>query len=454
MLLLKLRLKSTLTIILPFALLAGCGGGGDGANNTQTNPIAEPNHSKEETRPIVTPNSVFDPVTESQPITTPFSGASVITSPEIHLVTDVNNHKALFASGGNHNTYEIEVRRPGVFTTSAESYDINISLPSGLRMIDNNCQTSPMYYGGSCNFTIEGNLPEAAQDLTVSNHYQSQQLYIDVNATNTASGVTVPQKRIAVSVVNDPLITAELQQDHEHGRLQWRTGNIEQHNLRHRNRRLNMNVPAIQSYGGFRAVENTFPIMALKTRCANRLVYLVIQPKTNVELTSHQDDNITIKYHALISNGENTGGGTDRHPNTRAVVLNGLLSLIENDQLVYQGNTSVSAHDRLWSGPENINRLKELITTDSTRGNSTIISVLDQLNGDRLIDLDNVGVDKIITVHGLLNTDSADQLRDALGAGHSVMDIATAADSASADQQEFAKALGLYKDEVAKACYS
>ena len=164
--------------------------------------------------------------------------------------------------------------------------------------------------------------------------------------------------------------------------------------------------------------ETTNTPLAIATRFGNTLVYFVAQQRLARGLaTAGNNDNVTVKYHPLIADGVSSGvAGNPK-------VLNGVLTLRESGEAPITQNTQVNAHDSTWSGDENIDRLRELITTDTTPDNSTIMSILEQISGAPFIDPDNVGVDKIITVHSLLNNASADQLRNALSAGTSVMDI-------------------------------
>ncbi|WP_192484545.1 MULTISPECIES: hypothetical protein [Cysteiniphilum] len=419
---LKTKIKKISVIITPLLLLVGCGGGGSSTNNNNNSPAADPS----------------------------------ATAAVIHIATDANNQAALLAPSMSQNTYTLDIRRPGVMETGGDGYTINITAPSDLTIVANKCHGSTLHYGATCEFSVKAN-NASIPTPNVSNHYQPETMSVSIEATNKATGQKL-SKTISVSLISLPAITqVSAATGTNIGTFlsnAYHTANISQESDGAWNDPISgaafvypFNVPLIHTYDS----ETTNTPLAMATRCGNTLIYFVAQQKLDRALaTTGNHDNVTVKYHPLIADGVTSGvAGNPK-------VLNGELTLREEGQTPITQSTQINAHDSTWSGPENIDRLRALITTNSTAGNSTIISVLDQLNGDPFIDPDNVGVDKIITVHSLLNPASADQLRGALGAGDSVMDIANAIDSAtaSADEEEFLTALGLYAMEVSKACYS
>ncbi|WP_151192724.1 hypothetical protein [Cysteiniphilum sp. JM-1] len=429
MFILKTKIKKISVIVTPLLLLVGCGGGGGSTNNKDNSPAADP------------------------------SAIAAI----IHIATDTNNQAALLAPSINQNTYTLDIRRPGVMETGGDGYTVNITAPSDLTIVTNTCHGSTLHYGATCEFSVEANNASRPAP-NVSNHYQPETMNVNIEAINTATGQKL-SKTIPVSLISLPAITqVSLATSTNIGSLlnnAYHTANISEENIssswinslthsgisHYYGFIFPFNVPLIYTYDGTEKIE--IPL-AMATRCGNTLIYFVAQQKLDRALaTTYNDDNVTVKYHPLIADGVTSGvAGNPK-------VLNGELTLREEGPTPIIQSTQINAHDGTWSGPENVDRLRELITTNSTSGNSTIISVLDQLNGDPFIDPDNVGVDKIITVHSLLNTASADKLRNALDAGDSVMDIANAIDSgtASADEDELLNALGLYLREVTKACY-
>ncbi|AEE87960.1 conserved hypothetical protein [Francisella tularensis subsp. novicida GA99-3548] len=163
------------------------------------------------------------------------------------------------------------------------------------------------------------------------------------------------------------------------------------------------NVPLISTYDP-ESFGLLWPALSLHKRVGDTSLYFVVQQKIDRELTTGPEDNVTVKYHALIADGINTGVGK---PNNK--VLKGKFKLRDSEGNSLIGDyrdMEVSAHDNLWSGPENDDVLREMITSNTSKDNSVIISELlisdDTQNAD-FIDPINSDIKNILTVHVLLN---------------------------------------------------
>ncbi|AEE26903.1 hypothetical protein [Francisella hispaniensis] len=163
------------------------------------------------------------------------------------------------------------------------------------------------------------------------------------------------------------------------------------------------NVPLISTYNPEPSL--LWPALSLHTRIVDDAsVYFVVQQKIDRELTKGAEDNVTVKYHALIADGINTGVS---EPNNK--ILKGKFNISDrNSHTLTSGyrDMEIIAHDNLWSGPENDDVLREMITSYTSKDNSVIISELlvsdDTQNAD-FIDPTNSGTKDIITIHVLLN---------------------------------------------------
>ncbi|APC92238.1 hypothetical protein BBG19_1512 [Francisella sp. MA067296] len=163
------------------------------------------------------------------------------------------------------------------------------------------------------------------------------------------------------------------------------------------------NVPLISTYDS-EPFGLLWPALSLHKRVGDTSLYFVVQEKIDRELTKGPGDNVTVKYHSLIADGVNTGVG---EPNNK--VLKGKFNLRDSEGNSLIGDyrdMEVSAHDNLWSGPENDDVLREMISSYTSKDNSVIISELlisdDTQNAD-FIDPINSGIKNILTVHVLLN---------------------------------------------------
>ncbi len=385
--------------------------------------------------------------------------AGGVTPTTVHVASDVNNQKALLASAINQNTYTLDVRQSGVMRVGGgDPYTLHITAPAGLNIVANTCGAA-MRYGASCDLTVNAT-PPTVHTLNLANGYRAGQLMITIDATNTVTGEVVRQT-IPVSVVNNPLTAAVAAAVDIGGRISgglmaaaYHTANISEEDAaawrdvtRGAQFVYPFNVPLIHTYDS----EMTNTPLAMETRCGNTLVYFVAQQKLDrplVLITVGNNDHVIVKYHPLIADGVTSG--VVRHPR----VLNGHLTILETGQPAITHNTSANAHDSTWSGPENIDRLRELITTATTPNNSTVISILNGLSGAPLIDVENGGATKVITVHSLLTALSADALRASLAPPTDIVALTTARlASGVADEQELGQALVEYQNQVAKACY-
>ncbi|WP_100551033.1 hypothetical protein [Caedibacter taeniospiralis] len=393
--------------------------------------------------------------------------AGGVTPTTVHVASDVNNQKALLASAINQNTYTLDVRQSGVMTVgSGDPYSLSFTVPVGIDVVTNTCAGRTLHYGADCQLTVNV-LTRRGHVLDSANGYRAEQLMITIDATNTVTGEVVRQT-IPVSVVNNPLTaavaaaaganigvlleaayhTANISEEDAAAWLDATTGAQFVYPF---------NVPLIHTYDS--QVTNT--PLAMETRCGNTLVYFVAQQKLGrllVPIGTGNQDNVIVKYHPLIADGVTSGvAGNSR-------VLDGHLTILETGQPAITHNTSANAHDSpnlagpgshgTWSGPENIDRLRELITTATTPNNSTVISILNGLSGARLIDVENAGATKVITVHSLLTGVSADALRLRLAGGTDIVALTnTLLASGVAADQELGQALVEYQNQVAKACY-
>ncbi|AJI44730.1 hypothetical protein IBE11_01370 [Francisella tularensis subsp. novicida] len=161
------------------------------------------------------------------------------------------------------------------------------------------------------------------------------------------------------------------------------------------------NVPLISTYDP-ESFGLLWPALSLHKRVGDTSLYFVVQQKIDRELTTGPEDNVTVKYHSLIADGINTGIG---EPNNK--VLKGSFNLRDgNGNIFTEGvyrDMEVIAHDSLWSGPENDDVLREMITSYTSKNNSVIISELLVSDNTQFIDSINSGIKNILTVHVLLN---------------------------------------------------
>lgn len=231
-------------------------------------------------------------------------------------------------------------------------------------------------------------------------------------------------------------------------------------------------VPLIQTYSPSDTLFDT--PLAMRTRCGNSLVYFVIQKKiTNDDLQSavraqesDTGDHVTVKYHALISDGVTSGvTGSQRVATGRySLFQNRGDSLSASSPLTKDINAHISEDSQgVWSGHDNEAILRELITTDTVPENDYIISKLTDIrlttnqnpsiNSDPFIDTVNHGAKTIITVHSLLTPDTYDTLRDYLSTHHSAGDVAALlAPNNGSHDRILQESLRLYRQQVTKAC--
>ncbi|APC90903.1 hypothetical protein BBG19_0165 [Francisella sp. MA067296] len=169
------------------------------------------------------------------------------------------------------------------------------------------------------------------------------------------------------------------------------------------------NVPLISTYSPD-SFELLWPALSLHTRVDDTSLYFVVQQKIDRKLTNSENDNVTVKYHSLIADGIKTGVGKSNNK-----VLKGKFNLRDSKGSSLIGgyrDMVVLAYDNLWSGPENDAILREMLTTNTSKDNSVIISefiVSDDNQNAAFIDKINLGVKKIVTVHVLLNEKDFDK---------------------------------------------
>jgi len=397
------KLKTFKTTLICFSVfLSGCGGGGD--SSTSTAPLITAIH--------VTP-----------------------TAPPVVLLNGAIND----------NTYTISVRKPGVLAVSGLNYNIEVDVPANVNIIHNTC-AGRVVYGQNCQFTINYNNPSLADP--VAPRYIPQSFNINITATPNDSSVAL-NNTTHVKVLNDPLnatlVLAQADIPNVGYRNTYRSNNI----LNSQWGRINFNVPAIQTYSlGYSPTladddQTAFPVLALKTRCMNKLIYLVVQRKMTGNVTAGNNGNITVKYHALISSRAND----DR-------VVNGDVSLRENGLAAINVPADINAHGIYWSGSQNIPRLQELITTVISHDNNYFVSYLSNITPHNpFVDPLNQGSVQVITVHSLLTNIQYHNLLNYLNTGHGVRRLVNLVNPSDVTLDGVAKdSLITYRTEVAEAC--
>lgn len=337
------------------------------------------------------------------------------------------------------------MRKPGALVAGGPSYDMMVVVPRNLVTVNDTCNGQRIVYGGRCQIQVRYN-GAAPPEPTGVNGYAPLSYNINITATPTDGGAVL-NKTKNVRVLDDPLSAVLVRSNGYVGTNAYKSNNI----LDSRWNRINLNVPAIQTYSlGYSAGDwqTAYPILALKTRCTNKLIYLVVQRKMDNNIIAGNDGNVTIKYHALISDGVYTG----TPGNNRAI--NGNVSLREAGQAAINFGADVNAHDGLWSGAQNIPRLRNLITTVTSPNNNYLVSHLSNIAPHNpFVDPQNQGAVQVITVHSLLTGAQYNQLLNYLNAGHGAGRLINLLDAGNNTLDGTAKdSLIAYRNEVARAC--
>ena len=400
-------------------------------------------------------------------------------------ISSANNQVLTIDNDNKVVTYTVAINN---FPTGSTGYNVSIAKKHAnteINIINNKC--TGRLVTGSCTFDVQYN--PSAENIRGRPNYGKTDNTITVTAAPASGGGALKQI-FNVQTSNDPLNTTTNKYIGDYSAdadargvsgllnvnfapIDWiySTNNIS--NLKAgswtssngRSYAYPFNVPLIQTYSPTIGIFS--PALALRTRCDNTLIYLVVQSKLTEALTlnlprnppdpSQEEveqagrENVTVKFHPLIADG--LTNGIKDHPH----VLNGRLTIKENGHPDLIRNTQVNAHDSIWSGAEDIPRLRELITTHTANANNTIISILDNISGAPFIDPQNVGVNKIITIHSLLTPDAYDDLREQyLRHHHNLGDIAKLADDRTLTlyylDDTFRNSLKAYRAEVAEAC--
>ena len=396
-------------------------------------------------------------------------------------ISSANNQVLTIDNDNKVVTYTVAINN---FPTGSTGYNVSIAknhANTEINIINNNC--TGRLATGSCTFDVQYN--PSAENIRGRPNYGKTDNTITVTATPASGGGALKQI-FNVQTSNDPLNVAIKQYDG--GYTGWLTGLTTSRNVPtwiYASEDISypaatsawpsgdsfyiypFNVPLIQTYS---PDPDTFtPALAIKTRCSNKLIYLVVQNKLDKVLTAglpnagvEQADrqNVTIKYHTLIADGVNSGtNNTDRRKiaTGRLVIYNEIGTIIHND------NTTIDAHVNIWSGPEDIPALRDLLTTNRSNQNSFLISKLSNINKvagyspERLM-MDNYaqGVTEIITVHSLLTPQAyTDLMENYLQHHHNAEDIAnlaTAPGLTPSLNDTFRNSLKAYRAEVAEAC--
>lgn len=390
-----------LSLVTVFSL-SGCGGGSDSSANVAIISASASN------------------ITETIPVSN--SRAQV-------LITRLN--KALLDNTANQITYTVSVRPQGNgnFDMTGAQYGINVALPAdgsgvGLVIINNNCVN--LAYGGRCQFTLRYNgvaIPEP-----VAPNYTPTIKNFQVTVTPVApTPGQLTYRDITVKVMPDPArvnlapaVTAAYF-------LPMKTDNItvipRGDNVSWRFQSTPVSIPTIQTYNNS---YRPFVYVAAKTRCGNTLVYFSAQKKMTRGLapvdaqqnsyfpfglddfglnyvSQSSGDNITVKYHPFFSIG---------NPGDNIKVFGNYQLSNPNTEGFNTGASrkEINIHP-VWSGPDNDNALRNIITTHKSNQYDYIVSILHNIDQPQsFVDDNNKGVRKIITVHSLLAPDAVQQI--------------------------------------------
>ena len=142
------------------------------------------------------------------------------------------------------------------------------------------------------------------------------------------------------------------------------------------------------------------PALAIRRKCQNTLVYLVVQQKYGSILNDNDADHTTIKYQPLFSDGLRSRNDTSN---------GGDLEIYFPDENITEsyrsGQTShISGNDFIWSPSEDIPKLRTLLSETTAPKNTYFVSTLTNIRSSHgFAHLPNRGSTKIITVHVLLN---------------------------------------------------
>ena len=378
--------------------LSGCGGGGsDSSANVAIISASASN------------------ITEAIPVTN--SRAQV-------LFTRLN--KALLDNTANQITYTVSVRSQGNgnFDMTGAQYGINVALPadgSGAGLVINNNTCVNLAYGGQCQFELRYSPADIPEPVAPTYTPTIKNFQVTVTPVAPTPG-QVTYRNITVKVMPDPARVNLAPSSNNNARFSpMKTNNIavfnRGDNVSWRFLSIPVSIPTIQTYDNDYM---PFVYIAAKTRCGNTLVYFSVQNKmiralapvnapagtqTHGARANRQAnaDNITVKYHPFFSIG-NAGDNIQ-------VFGNYQLSNPNSENF----NTGASRKETnihpIWSGPDNDNALRNIITTRNSNQYDYIVSILHNIDQPQsFVDDNNTGVRKIITVHSLLATDAAYQI--------------------------------------------
>lgn len=388
-----IRLLSLVTVFI----LSGCGGGGsDSSANVAIISASASN------------------ITETIPV--PNSRAQV-------LITRLN--KALLDNAANQITYTVSVRPQGNgnFDMTGAQYGINVALPadgSGAGLVIINSACFNLAYGGQCQFTLGYN--GAAIPEPVAPNYTPNIKNFQVTVTPVApTPGQVTYRDITVKVMPDPAQVNLAPSSNNARFLPMKTNNItvfnRGNNVSWRFQSTPVSIPTIQTYDNDYM---PFVYIAAKMRCGNTLVYFSAQNKmiralapvnapagtqTHGARNNRQDnaDNITVKYHPFFSIG---------NPGDNIKVFGNYQLSNPNSENFNTGASrkEINIHP-VWSGPDNDNALRNIITTHKSNQYDYIVSILHNIDQPQsFVDDNNKGVRKIITVHSLLAPDAGQQI--------------------------------------------
>ena len=290
-----------------------------------------------------------------------------------------------------------------------------------LNSYNDRCNGHELGYAGQCQFTLHYNGAAIPEPVAPNYTPTIKNFQVTVTPVAPAPG-QVTHRNITVKVMPDPAQVNLAPSSNNARFLLMKTNNItvfnRGDNVIRRFQSTPVSIPTIQTYGGFVDAQ---VLVAAKTRCGNTLVYFSAQKKMTRGLapayapqgtqipgsadTLHQDnaDNITVKYHPFFSIG---------NPGDNIKVFGNYQLSNPNSENFNTGASrkEINIHP-VWSGPDNDNALRNIITTHKSNQYDYIVSILHNIDQPQsFVDDNNKGVRKIITVHSLLAPDAGQQI--------------------------------------------
>ncbi|MDN3611900.1 hypothetical protein ACFFUP_04970 [Vibrio ostreicida] len=148
---------------------------------------------------------------------------------------------------------------------------------------------------------------------------------------------------------------------------------------------------------------------------------------------SNSQDNVFIKYHPLMSDGE-TNGVTGHTVN-----FSGRLNLTTSENSQFMDHIVQSAHDSIWSGPSNVPELQQLLNTNT---NAYVTSSFQNTSSGQTV----------YAVNSLLNRDYLRALLVYLQSNPSPHEIDNSVDAPDLQEPVFQDSVRQYRQTVAQHC--